>query len=357
MFFLQMVSHTIIPDHTASMEDVFMNGYRYPPHNTLIETSLGGFDNWDSEHFIFIAEHGYSLHEQTMAFFPLLPSLLWTLTHTLFYPLTHLMPLRSVLLISGCVLNLAVFPLTVVSLYLLTLQLSRNRRLSLLTAALFCINPASVFMSAVYTECLFALFTFSGMLAVDKERPWIATILFMLAVATRSNGVVLCGYIGYQCLLKIVKSIYTQSLTGSILNVLNSIISTGIRCVVVALPFAAFQYYGYKLYCTPSSITPHLFATTPDPVWCNWSIPLPYNFIQQHYWNNGFMKYFQLKQIPNFLLAGPMITLSCYCLLRYFTGYGQTRKRSSWLWWAVICYNLCISEFTACLLSVQMWLP
>ena len=307
-----------------------MSGYRHPPHNSIIETSLGGFDNWDSEHFIFIAEHGYILHEQTMAFFPLFPSLLWALSHTLFYPLVHVLPLRSVLLISGCFLNLAVFPLTVASLYLLTLHVSRNRQLSLLTAALFCINPASVFMSAVYTECLFALFTFSGLLALEKERSWIATLLFMLAVATRSNGIVLCGYIGYQCLLKIFKSLTTHSLTGSISNVLTSIISTGIQCVMIVLPFAAFQYYGYKLYCTPSFTNPQLSTANPGaslPVWCNWSLPLPYNFIQQHYWNNGFLKYFQLKQIPNFLLATPMILLSCYCLLRYFTGYGTVGKK------------------------------
>lgn len=309
-----------------------MERYRYPPHNPIVETCLGGFDNWDSEYFIFVAEHGYGVHEQTMAFFPLLPALMWTLSRTLLRPLSLLVPVRSVLLVSGASINFCVFPFTAVSLYLLTQHLSKSRRHSLLAAALVCFNPATVFMSAVYTECVFAFFTFSGLLALEKGRSWTASLLFMLAVGTRSNGVVLCGFLGYQCLVRMYESLKLRDMS----NMLGSLVSTATQCVLVILPFVSFQFYGYHLYCGDNSATPR-HSSTPVPVWCFQTLPLPYSFIQQHYWSNGFLRYFQLKQTPNFLLVTPMVLLCCYCLLRYFKKYipkKQTRSvevESSWL--------------------------
>lgn len=52
---------------------------------------------------------------------------------------------------------------------------------------LFCLTPASIFFSAIYTESLFALLSFAGMLCAGR-RPWLATAAFALATATRSNG-------------------------------------------------------------------------------------------------------------------------------------------------------------------------
>ena len=310
--------NNLITDHQGSMDDVFMSGYRQPSHHPLVEAALGGFDNWDSEHFIFIAEHGYGIHEQTMAFFPLFPFLIWFLSQSVFRLLLLFLSLRSVLLISGFVLNLTVFPFAALCLYLLTLHVSKDRRFSLLAAALFCINPVSVFMSAVYTECLFALFTFSGLLMLERDRPWTAAVLFMFATAVRSNGIVLCGYIGYCLLLNLFNILSSHPLSKSLRVSFFYILSTALQCILVALPFALFQYYGYHQYCSLGD---------PPPVWCTWAVPLPYSYIQEHYWNNGFLRYFQVKQIPNFLLATPIIVVSSLCVIKYFLGSKEKSKK------------------------------
>ena len=295
------------------MNSLFLRVYRHPAHHPFVEAALGGFDNWDSEHFITIAEYGYQRYEQTLAFFPLFPSLLWFLSQSVFQPLLLFLSLRSVLLISGFVFNLTVFPFAALCLYLLTFHVSKDRRFSLLAAALFCINPASVFMSAVYTECLFALFTFSGLLMLERDRPWTAAVLFMFAAAVRSNGIVLCGYIGYRCLCNVFRIFSTCSLGSLPTSIKESflcVFPAGLQCILVSLPFALFQYYGYYLYC----------GRYFPPKWCDSSIPMSYSSVQERYWGNGFLRYYKVDRIPYFIQATPMIILSSCCIVRYFLG-------------------------------------
>ena len=292
-----------------------MKIHRIPEHPLIVDGLFGGLDNWDAEYFIFNAKSGYNRHEQTMAFFPLLPTAMWMLSNSILLPLILIVPQRSVLLISGVLINFLAFPFAAISLYLLTLQITYNKKLSLLAALLFCFNPASVFMSAVYSETLFSLFTFSGVLALEKKWSWLCAMFFSLATATRSNGIVLCGYLAYQCLLNLSKILMSD---GEILKAIKFLFITALQCFVVIAPFCVFQYYGYTIYCTKSAHS--------QPVWCNWSLPIPYTYIQEHYWNVGFLRYFQLKQVPNFVLASPMVLLSLLSLLEYFKS-GNPRLR------------------------------
>ena len=308
----QVLSNLLIPDHAGSMQDVMMKTHRYPPHDTITEILGGGFDNWDSEYFIYVAQNGYNFL-QAMAFFPLYPMCMWMVGRTFLFPLSYVLTERSLFLLAGVLINFAMFPLAAVSLYLLTLFITENRKLSLLTALLFCVNPASVFMSAVYTECLFSLFTFTGLCFLSKKYCWTASIFFGLAVATRANGIVLLGFIVYHhC-----NELYWQLSTYQGVMWLAAMIVRGfetlLQAVIVAFPFLLFQLYGYWKFCSiQSSSSEEIYE------WCQWAIPMPYIYIQEHYWNNGFLRYFQLKQVPNFLLAFPVFGLSLYSLWIYF---------------------------------------
>ena len=100
---MQVITNLLIPDHVGSMDDVGMRVHRHPDHDWITETLLGGFDNWDSEYYIYIAQHGYTFL-QSMAFFPLYPMLMWLVGRVALFPLNFLLASRSLFLIAGSIL-------------------------------------------------------------------------------------------------------------------------------------------------------------------------------------------------------------------------------------------------------------
>jgi len=121
--------------------------------------------------------------------------------------------------------------------------------------------------------------------------------------------------------------------------------------------FILFHYFADIKYCQSEG---GYYGTIPEPrrpLWCQNSI-IPgyklYSYVQDHYWfilfflsfflsfffsfsflssfhplkslirNVGFLRYYEVKQIPNFLLATPMIILSVYGIYTYFN-YDRNR--------------------------------
>jgi Gpi18-like mannosyltransferase len=162
--------------------------------------------------------------------------------------------------------------------------------------------------------------TFGGCYYLSEGNTFLAAILFSLASLTRSNGVVLIGFLLYYNLRKFVNHFQVTNLKSPItvlsLSPLDSCIflrlfsfilcsnfvkvqmlkiqtllqliailvlecvETITLSVLVYLPLSAFQYYSYQLYCTNTTTT-----STSRP-WCSSGPFLPsfYNFVQSHYW-------------------------------------------------------------------------
>ena len=280
-----------------------------------------------------IAEHGY-LYEQALAFFPLLP---WVMNMTSYaiYSSTGLsrgtVPARSMHLVVGWAVSNLAFLLATLLLYQLTLKVYGSRKMAAMTSLLFAINPASVFMSSVYTESMFAMFSFAGMLCLESRYMWTAIFMFTFGGATRSNGILALLYIAFYHYGRLVASGHSYLTRGLLSGALGS------ACLVV--PYALFQLYGYCIYCGISEggslgngLVPSFCASCPlpsvvhqpstHPPWCDQSLPHPYGYVQATYWGVGFLKYFQLIQIPNFLLATPMALIAGLSLWRYFTACG-----------------------------------
>lgn len=285
-----------------------------------LQKIFGGFGKWDAAYFLKIAEQGYK-YEQYMAFFPFYPWLLRILVRTLHPVLQYFVSERSLLLACGWVLNTVFFALAAVSLYRLTLGFFGKKNVALVSSLLFCFNPASVFMSSLYTESLFSCLQFTALCYLEQERSTLAVLLFGLGCATRSNGVLSCGFVTHQILKHFlsteVDSLKSEARLFTLLHLRNAVKASLkliiFNCIILA-PFILFQLYGYMLYCMPQADFTRDTAYSP---WCDKLIPLPYSYIQDSYWNVGFLGYFELKQIPNFLLATPMILLSLYAVLTY----------------------------------------
>lgn len=286
----------------------------------LFQKIFGGFGKWDAVYFLKIAEKGYS-YEQYMAFFPLYPWILRTVTW-IFTPAVKFLDLSqlSALLVCGWAVNSLFFTIAAVSLYKLTLRLFKRSKVALVSSLLFCINPASVFMSSLYTESLFCCLQFTALFHLEHEISIAVLLLFGLGCATRSNGILSCGFISHSILKHFLSTELASLMVSSdrlklshVFFTVTTILKLLLLNGIVLVPFILFQLYGYSLFCLPftGDISHDKLS------WCNNWLPFPYSHIQDTYWNVGFLRYFELKQIPNFFLAAPMLILSSCSVLAY----------------------------------------
>lgn len=283
---------------------------------------LDGFQKWDAVHYTHIAAHGYD-HPRQLAFQPLFPWLLRQLDWWILAPmLGNWLHIYTRILVVGTVLNLVAFVISAILLYKLSNKILHNQILSVVSVMMYCINPASVFMSSVYTESLFACCSFFGMLCWQYPTNLIGymlgTVSFTLAVAIRSNGIVLIGFVGYTILLYRMKNASSGRLW------LFEIIYCGCQATLLMIPFAiiiispfyVFQSYGFRLFANST----HQIKSSS---WYYLNLPIPYWDIQRKYWNVGFLRHYQFKQIPNFILAAPMAVL-CALAIRGYLSYWKS---------------------------------
>lgn len=260
---------------------------------------------WDGVYFVRIAECGYE-YEQSYAFFPLLPILIAFISRSVFAPLIPVIGYRAVLALSGYVLNNSAFVLAAIYFYKLSLLILKDSAASLQASILFCFNPASVFYSSIYSESLYALFSFCGIFYLFNGSNTMAMLLLGVAGTARSNGAINAGYFCFKSLLQTYDAITNKK---SIRLALQAIAVGASFSICLFVPFAAFQLYGYYNIC--------LNASDRLRPWCKSRLPNLYGFLQSHYWGVGFLRYFEVKQMPNFLLASPILTIAIASIIHY----------------------------------------
>lgn len=184
------------------------NGDSSPPSSwcdLIFQRMFGGFGKWDAAYFLKIAKEDYK-YEQYMAFFPFFPWILRILVRVLHPPFQYFLNERSLYLAIGWMLNSTLFTLAAISLHKLTFNLFGSRTAAMLSSLLFCFNPASVFMSSLYTESLFSCLQFTAMYFLEQQRTTLVVLLFGLGCATRSNGVLSCGFLAHRMIKNYVSS-------------------------------------------------------------------------------------------------------------------------------------------------------
>ena len=145
------------------------------------------------------------------------------------------------------------------------------------------------------------------------------TFWFAMASAARSNGTVNCGYIVFYLTSDTIEKLHAKKL--SFVSLILRFLKAVIFCCLVVLPFAFFNWYGYIKFCVCSFVFHDLECDRPD--WCNATLPSIYNHVQKDLWGLGLFSYYQLKKLPNFLLASPVVFLSFYSAYIYFTEHSH----------------------------------
>ena len=317
IFKYQVFFNRLLPDHESV--DAFQSPYKLIPHqssvlDSLIDFALGGYARWDAQYFLHIATLGYT-HENCLAFFPAFPLLNKILSHLLQLLLFNSVNSWNAALLSSVIINNFCFVIASKYLYHITIWLGANSSFATKTMILFVISPANIFFSAPYSESLFCALTFGGISYCLKGKFFFSSLLFAVSTGTRSNGLLNIGFL--VCFMSIAAfRLKLKNLPIFAISVIPSILLS-------LIPFILYQYYAFSQFChvhsrslnVPQVVHNYLSAanfTIPGervPRWCHQSLPLSYSSVQSDYWNVGFLRYFEWKQIPNFILAMPVLSL------------------------------------------------
>lgn len=342
VIFMQCISNHLVEDHDAG--DVFrapMDPLKKRKCDTIIDMLLGGFRSWDGEYYLHIAEYGYT-YENTLAFFPLFPLCIKLLRFGIIN-VTPFLSVRALSLLIGVIINVVFFVKAANTLYQLGCKVFRDHRKAEIAAMLFCFNPASIFFTAAYSESLYSWLSFLVMLKCFEDINSVLIIVpLSLSIFCRSNGLLNIGFVVYYGL----KKMFTQTSMLSFVTIFLKIVSI---LIIIAFHFGLMQVYNYYLFCLKKSFSFPMFIKdfavknnfvlagnrTDESIspWCSNNIPISYSYVQDHYWRVGFLRYYEFKQIPNFLLALPIVFIIIVNSFKYF-------QRNKALCWRLGIFNL-----------------
>lgn len=267
----------------------------------------------------------FSDSEQAHAFFPFYPLILHNVAivwirwapASMFLPPTF----ECLVVLVGVLVNTACLILATLSLYSLTMsillpipslkdnKLDQRRQIATAACLVYGIwNPASVFFATNYSESLFGALTLLGHASFVKQKYWLAIPTWMMASFTRSNGSIHCLWlllqaIGHVCLFTTNPT--SRKGNTSTISCLSTILTMVGGAILIFLPVRHHDITGYARHCDNPDIPI-------NPLWCdNQSSSFSlYGWTQRRHWNVGFFRYYDIKQIPNFLLAAPIMGLS-----------------------------------------------
>lgn len=235
------------------------------------------------------------------------------------------MPTNECLVVAAVLISNLGFVVAATGLYSLSIIVLGSEERGFCSALLFCATPANVFMTTAYSESFFAATSFWGLALaarcclvdnddLDPTQFASAALLLFVASAIRSIGV-LSVAVPVWAMLRLILSPLAKGGTTSGTSNLRAASNLAAMLVVTAVfSFAAIapsklvEAHGYRRFCTGGT-------AGQLPSWCDKETI--YSHVQQTYWDVGPFMYWQLKQVPNFLLATPAVALCAHCAVAH----------------------------------------
>ena len=302
--FFGVLADKVFVDHAATDVASLLGS-----DQTSLWPLLAPFTRWDAVYYLNIAKYGYTSESQ-YAFFPLFPYCIRFIAHTLHHVnkgvfMTSLLDDDDInyYVIAGLIVSNVSF---VISSWLLWQIFSTsNGVMKRSIILLFSFNPASVFFSTVYTESFYSLFTFSNVLVLEKyNNIYVSLVIITLSAFVRSNG----PFNGILLMLHILRGQHLH-------RVLTVRFMAGVTLLILFLYFLLLHTHnlGAVDICSNSAVTSstcssHHFAFDGKV------FHTAYQLIQYKHWGIGLFSYYLVKNIPNFLLAAPMISICAYII-------------------------------------------
>ncbi|KAK3384403.1 glycosyltransferase family 76 protein [Lasiosphaeria ovina] len=331
---------------------------------TLAGRLTARLTSWDAIYFVSVAHRGYRF-EQEWAFGTGLPltirAIVQALTRLGFLgqqhaalgfhggeggdvALTNGQLLPEVMV--GVVIANTAHLLSVLVLFRLGLLIWRDQTFALVAALLHVLSPAGLFLSAPYAESLCSLLSFTGYLLYAKScrvsdeasspaaaaggfrgdaYVVLAGVAFGLATAFRSNAI-LNGIPFAWEMVQLLLALLLRRPSDTVLPLARRLLALGVGGVCVAAGSLVPQAVAYLRFCSLASGASG--SAVDPPPWCHAYPPSIYTFVQKHYWNTGFLRYWNLPNVPLFLLAAPMIVVLTKSGLDQFLSLSPLPARS-----------------------------
>ncbi|GAA5911269.1 hypothetical protein JCM6882_004081 [Rhodosporidiobolus microsporus] len=316
------------------------------PLSVPLSPALDPFVRWDAVHFVHLALFGYVREERTAAFG-------WGLTRGVMRlgggTVAWMRGKEEVgadeVVLAGMVGSTLATTLASLVLYQLTALLfpsapSPRPLFPLLTSTLFLLAPSRPTLHAApYTEPFAALSTFGGMYFFAHSArsgearsggrrargkrvlgETAAALAWAAGSAFRAQGALLgVGFFGWRYILQRP----FRSGRFSLLKLATSLPPFLLLSLLSSSPFLLFQSHLHTLYCSPSppplssppagaDETWDVFRLERPRPWCaqGWGVGMSYGWVQREYWDIRPFAYWTPLQLPNFLLAFPVLALS-----------------------------------------------
>ena len=325
----------------------------------IISRFFSYFSSYDAIHFIIIAKKNY-INDNIFAFFPLFPWLIRGLGQALLL----ILPFNDEFIpymISGFITSNTFCFANSLLIFSIIYKLTNSLKKAKICSFLFLINPGTIFYISIYSENLYLMLQliFIYYLIKSGEEKYTQlnikvslgevpekkqTFFFEIAcliiglLMTRSNSIALCSYFIIPSILIIFykeKYMYSFIYSNFCQNFLQFIkcfqkvcIEIGLYLVLCFHAFLCFIYMTkYKPKGTICSyikrgINKDLTKYELFEKWCfhrrESKIHSFYSYIQDEYWNVGFLKQYSFNTIDRLVLAFPMNVLSLYILYKIY---------------------------------------
>ena len=331
LFFLtlQCVTNYILNDYDSSGEislpaprTLFNSSALYQTDHTIsiAHVLFGGFHKWDSVYFDHIIVNGYK-YEQMFAFFPGLPVAIRTIVGIIALFVPNIQNSQLLVFFVIAIINCTCFVVNTSYLYRLSLIVTKDEDVASLSCFIFMVNPATVFFMGSYSEAMYSCLQFSMMYLFEERKYVTGSIVAGLSVLVRSNGILSLAFLLYFVMRDLVKSHIFLDLSKNqaqmqkrrdLFGFIGTVLEYIFCCCIIVIPFASYLSYTHFTVCDT------YIGKESSSHWCSWKFPLSYSYIQSHYWNVGFLRYYTLNQIPNFLLAAPICCIIVMAVVTYF---------------------------------------